>query len=37
MENFNYHRPAKVADAVKLMKKAKDGKFSRAGTHSCPP
>ena len=31
MENFNYHRPSKVADAVKLMKKAKDGKFLSGG------
>jgi aerobic carbon-monoxide dehydrogenase medium subunit len=31
MENFNYHRPAKVADAVKAMKKAKDGKFMSGG------
>ena len=31
MENFNYHRPSKVADAVKLMKKAKDGKFLGGG------
>jgi CO/xanthine dehydrogenase FAD-binding subunit len=31
MENFNYHRPSKVADAVKLMKKAKDGKYLSGG------
>lgn len=31
MDNFNYHRPTKVADAVKLMKKAKDGKFLSGG------
>jgi carbon-monoxide dehydrogenase medium subunit len=31
MENFNYVRPAKVADAVKAMKKAKDGKFLSGG------
>ena len=31
MENFIYHRPAKVADAVKAMKKAKDGKFMSGG------
>ena len=36
MENFNYHRPAKVADAVKLMKKAKDGKFLSGG-HTLVP
>jgi aerobic carbon-monoxide dehydrogenase medium subunit len=36
MENFNYHRPAKVADAVKLMKKAKDGKFLGGG-HTLVP
>jgi carbon-monoxide dehydrogenase medium subunit len=31
MENFAYHRPAKVADAVKAMKKAKDGKYLSGG------
>ena len=31
MESFNYHRPAKVADAVKAMKKAKDGKYLSGG------
>lgn len=31
MENFNYLRPAKMADAVKAMKKAKDGKFLSGG------
>ena len=31
MENFNSLRPAKVADAVKAMKKAKDGKFLSGG------
>lgn len=36
MENFAYHRPAKVADAVKLMKKAKDGKFMSGG-HTLVP
>jgi len=36
MENFNYHRPSKVADAVKLMKKAKDGKFLSGG-HTLVP
>jgi carbon-monoxide dehydrogenase medium subunit len=36
MENFNYHRPTKVADAVKLMKKAKDGKYLSGG-HTLVP
>src|SRR5687767_8430700 len=36
MENFNYHRPAKPADAVKLMKKAKDGKFLSGGMTLLP-
>jgi carbon-monoxide dehydrogenase medium subunit len=36
MENFNYHRPAKVADAVKAMKKAKDGKFMSGGMTLLP-
>jgi aerobic carbon-monoxide dehydrogenase medium subunit len=36
MDNFNYHRPTKVADAVKLMKKAKDGKFLSGG-HTLVP
>ena len=36
MENFNYHRPAKVADAVKAMKKAKDGKFMSGGQTLLP-
>jgi aerobic carbon-monoxide dehydrogenase medium subunit len=36
MENFNYHRPSKVADAVKLMKKAKDGKYLSGG-HTLVP
>ena len=31
MENFNYVRPAKTADAVKAMKKAKDGKYMSGG------
>lgn len=31
MESFTYHRPSKAADAVKLMKKAKDGKFLSGG------
>lgn len=36
MENFAYHRPAKVADAVKIMKKAKDGKFLSGGMTLLP-
>ena len=36
MENFNYVRPAKVADAVKAMKKAKDGKFMSGGMTLLP-
>ncbi len=36
MENFGYHRPAKVADAVKAMKKAKDGKFLAGGMTLLP-
>ena len=36
MENFSYHRPAKVADAVKAMKKAKDGKFMSGGMTLLP-
>jgi len=36
MENFNYHRPAKLAEAVKLMKKAKDGKFMSGGMTLLP-
>ncbi|WP_119268533.1 FAD binding domain-containing protein [Taklimakanibacter deserti] len=36
MENFNYHRPTKPADAVKLMKKAKDGKFLSGGMTLLP-
>jgi aerobic carbon-monoxide dehydrogenase medium subunit len=36
MENFEYHRPAKAADAVKLMKKAKDGKFLAGGMTLLP-
>ncbi len=36
MENFNYIRPAKVADAVKAMKKAKDGKFMSGGMTLLP-
>lgn len=36
MENFGYHRPAKVADAVKAMKKAKDGKYLSGGQTLLP-
>ncbi|MBM3521190.1 MAG: carbon monoxide dehydrogenase [Alphaproteobacteria bacterium] len=36
MENFNYHRPSKVADAVKAMKKAKDGKYMSGGQTLLP-
>lgn len=36
MENFAYHRPAKVADAVKAMKKAEDGKFMSGGQTLLP-
>ncbi len=36
MENFAYHRPAKVADAVKAMKKAKDGKYMSGGMTLLP-
>ena len=36
MENFSYHRPTKVADAVKAMKKAKDGKYMSGGMTLLP-
>jgi carbon-monoxide dehydrogenase medium subunit len=36
MENFNYHRPASVADAVKAMKSAADGKFLSGGQTLIP-
>ena len=36
MENFSYHRPAKTGDAVKAMKKAKDGKFLSGGMTLLP-
>ena len=36
MENFSYHRPAKAADAVKAMKKAKDGKYMAGGMTLLP-
>jgi aerobic carbon-monoxide dehydrogenase medium subunit len=36
MENFAYHRPAKIADAVKAMKKSKDGKYMSGGMTLLP-
>jgi carbon-monoxide dehydrogenase medium subunit len=36
MENFSYHRPARVGDAVKAMKKAKDGKYLSGGMTLLP-
>ena len=36
MENFAYHRPTKAADAAKMMKKAKDGKFISGGMTMLP-
>lgn len=36
MENFNYHRPTKLADAVKAMKKAKDGRYLSGGMTLLP-
>ncbi len=36
MENFNYHRPASVADAVSAMKGASDGKFLSGGMTLIP-
>jgi aerobic carbon-monoxide dehydrogenase medium subunit len=36
MENFNYHRPTKPADAVRAMQKAKDGKFLSGGMTLLP-
>jgi aerobic carbon-monoxide dehydrogenase medium subunit len=36
MENFSYHRPAKASDAVKAMKKAKDGKYMSGGMTLLP-
>jgi aerobic carbon-monoxide dehydrogenase medium subunit len=36
MENFAYHRPAKAADAVKALKKAKDGKYMSGGMTLLP-
>jgi carbon-monoxide dehydrogenase medium subunit len=36
MQEFNYHRPARVADAVKLIKKAKNGKLMSGGMTLIP-
>src|SRR5689334_6558625 len=36
MENFNYHRPASVEDAVKVMKSAPDGKYLSGGMTLIP-
>ncbi len=36
MENFAYHRPASVADAVVALKKAKDGKYMSGGMTLLP-
>lgn len=36
MENFNYHRPATVADAVKALESASDGKFLSGGMTLIP-
>ena len=36
MDNFNYHRPASVADAVKAMNSASDGKFLSGGMTLIP-
>lgn len=36
MRDFNYHRPTKVADAVKLIKKAKNGKLLSGGMTLIP-
>ena len=36
MENFNYHRPANAAEAVKAMKGAPDGKFMSGGMTLIP-
>ena len=36
MENFNYHRPASVADAVNAMKSASDGKYLSGGMTLIP-
>jgi aerobic carbon-monoxide dehydrogenase medium subunit len=36
MENFNYHRPTKVADAVKILKKVKNAKALSGGQTLLP-
>jgi carbon-monoxide dehydrogenase medium subunit len=36
MQEFNYHRPTKVADAVKLIRKAKNGKLMSGGMTLIP-
>jgi carbon-monoxide dehydrogenase medium subunit len=36
MKEFNYHRPTKVADAVKLIKKARNGKLLSGGMTLIP-
>ena len=36
MRDFNYYRPAKVADAVKLIKKARNGKLMSGGMTLIP-
>ena len=36
MENFSYHRPANVADAVAALKKSSDGKFMSGGMTLLP-
>lgn len=36
MENFEYHRPTQVADAVNAMKKASDGKYLAGGMTLIP-
>jgi aerobic carbon-monoxide dehydrogenase medium subunit len=36
MKEFNYHRPTKVADAVKLIKKARNGKLMSGGMTLIP-
>ncbi|HYM99841.1 MAG TPA: FAD binding domain-containing protein, partial [Aestuariivirgaceae bacterium] len=36
MKEFNYHRPTKVADAVKFIKKARNGKLMSGGMTLIP-
>ena len=36
MKEFNYHRPAKIADAVRLIKKARNGKLMSGGMTLIP-